>query len=145
MTRPCAEATQRFIRSYRMEQLCGFALIFFLARGTRGPGDALQKRLDRICGDVGWCRRRRLGRRRRSARGRALPFSVIIFFNNIREYELVSMTRDGAHEARFAGVVAEYPADRPDRLTERAVGDDDVGPHAVEDVAPVNRLAAPFD
>jgi hypothetical protein len=36
-------------------------------------------------------------------------------------------------------------ADRADRLAERAVRHDDVGPGAIEDLAAVHRLAAPLD
>src|SRR5205085_1660557 len=44
--------------------------------------------------------------------------------------------------ARLARIVAERSTDRSNRLAQRAVGDDDVGPHAVEDLAAMNGLVA---
>ena len=71
--------------------------------------------------------------------------SVILFFNNFGKDEPITMTGDGADETWFARVVAKRSTDRPNRLAESAVGDDDVVPHLVEDVAPMNRLVAPRD
>ena len=55
------------------------------------------------------------------------------------------MARNRANELRFARIVAERTADGSDGLAQRAVGDDDVAPDAVEDVAPMSRLVAVFD
>ena len=71
-------------------------------------------------------RRRRLPRRRRRRR-------------------TGSRARHGADEARLARVVAERAADGANRLAQRAVGDDDVAPDAIEDVAAMHRLVAVLD
>ena len=55
------------------------------------------------------------------------------------------MARHRAHETRLAGIVAEDPADCPDSLAQGAVGDDDIAPDAIEDVAAMHGLAAPLD
>ena len=70
---------------------------------------------------------------------------VILLFKNFREDEPVTVARHGADETRFARVVAKRSTDRPNRLTEGAVGDDDVVPHAVEDVATVHRFVPALD
>ena len=51
------------------------------------------------------------------------------------------MAGDGADEDGLAGIVAERAAQRPHGLAERAVGDDDVAPDRVEDLAAMHRLA----
>ena len=76
---------------------------------------------------------------------RSLPFTVIVFFDDTCEDELVSMARHRAHEARLARIVSEHPSDRPYGLAQSAVRDDDVGPDTIEDVAAMHRLATPFD
>ena len=55
------------------------------------------------------------------------------------------MARDRADEARLARIVAEGAAERPDGLAQRAVGDDDVRPDAIEDVAAVHGLVTQLD
>ena len=52
------------------------------------------------------------------------------------------MARHRADEPDLPRVVVEHPADRPDGLRQRAVGDDDVGPDAVEDLLPRHRTVA---
>ena len=54
------------------------------------------------------------------------------------------MTGDRTDEARLARVVAKRSADRADGLAQRAVGDDDVVPHAVEDVPAMHRFTSAF-
>src|SRR5690606_329387 len=83
------------------------------------------------------------GSRRYCAFGR--PRIVVGLFHQLLEGELVAVARDGADEARLAGIVAERAAQRADGLAERAVRDDDVAPHVVEDLAPVNGFVPPFD
>ena len=48
--------------------------------------------------------------------------------------ELVAVARDRADELRRLRPVAQRAADRANGLAERAVGDDDIGPDAVEDL-----------
>src|SRR5262245_3317399 len=55
------------------------------------------------------------------------------------------MTGDGSDEARLARVVAERPADGADGLAQRAVGNNNVVPYTIEDVAPMDRLVPPLD
>src|SRR4051812_49804498 len=59
--------------------------------------------------------------------------------------ELVSVTRHRPHEPRLARVVTEHATDGADRLAERAVRDDDIRPDRIEDVAAMDRVAAPLD
>ena len=62
-----------------------------------------------------------------------------------REDEPVAMARHRADEARAARVVAQRTADRANRLRQRAVGDDDVGPDPLEDVTTMHRFVAALD
>jgi len=55
------------------------------------------------------------------------------------------MPRYCAHKTRLSRIVAKHAADRPDGLAQRAVRHDDVGPDAIEDVAPVYCFGSPFD
>jgi hypothetical protein len=55
------------------------------------------------------------------------------------------VTRNGADETRFAGVVAKRSTDRPNGLAEGAIRDDDVVPDAVENVAAMYSLVPPLD
>jgi hypothetical protein len=139
MARARTETAKRFVSAERVEQLGRFALIFLVARGGGDADDTLQQRLDGI-GRVSRSRHDR-----RSHRVRAVPLGFIIFFGDIGENELIAVARYGAHESRLARVVSEDAPDGSDRLAERAVGHDDVGPDAIEDVAAVNGFAAPFD
>src|SRR5262249_37089718 len=70
---------------------------------------------------------------------------VILLFDNLRKHKPISMTGDGSDEARLARIVAERPTDRANGLAQRAVGNNDVVPHTVEDVPPVYRLVPPLD
>ena len=70
---------------------------------------------------------------------------LIVLLEHLGKDELVAVPGDRANEARLARIVAEHAADGANRLAERAVGDDDVGPDAVEDVAAVHRLAPALD
>ena len=54
--------------------------------------------------------------------------------------ELVAVARDGADERRLARVVPERAPQAPHGLGERAVGDHDVAPRRVHDVAAGHRL-----
>ena len=139
MTRTQAETANCLVRAERVQQLSRFTLIFLLARVGRGARDALQQRLDGIDGVLQTLHRSR----RRSFR--ALPLTVVVFFDDVREDELVSMARYRAHEARLARIVSEHASDRPYGLAQSAIRDDDVGPDAIEDVAAMHRLATPFD
>ena len=47
--------------------------------------------------------------------------------------KLVAVARDRAYELRRLRPVAQRPPDRANGLAERAVGDDDIGPDAIED------------
>ena len=76
---------------------------------------------------------------------RGLPFTVVILLDDICEDETISVAGDGANETRRARVVAEHPADRANGLAQRAIGDDDVAPDTIEDVAAVHGLAAMLD
>ncbi len=68
-----------------------------------------------------------------------------MFFADIGEDEAIAVARNRADEARIPWVVIENATNRADRLAERAVGDGDVAPHAIEDVAPMDGLVAVFD
>src|SRR4026209_1510817 len=76
---------------------------------------------------------------------RRRPRAVVIVFDDAVEDETVAGAGYGADEARLPRVVLERATDGPHRLAERAVGDDDVAPDAVEDVAPVHRLVPVLD
>ena len=91
--------------------------------------------------------RGRWRRRRGNERCRVgfLPLAFVILLGNISEDELIAVAGDRPDEARLARVVAEDTANRADRLTERAVRDDDIAPDTVENVAAMHGLAAPFD
>jgi len=55
------------------------------------------------------------------------------------------MARYCAHKTRLSRIVAKHAANRPDGLAQRAVRHDDVGPDAIEDVAPMYGFGPPFD
>ena len=71
--------------------------------------------------------------------------AVIVLLDDVRKHETISVARDRANKPWLARVVAQRPADRANGLTQRTVGDDDVVPHAVEDVAPVYGFMPPLD
>ena len=122
-------------------QLGGFALLFFVAGVGRDAGHALQERLERIGG-----RRRRPDPRQAACDVRPMrPLVVVFLLQHVGKHEAVAVAGHRANEARLARVVAERPADRANRLAQRAVGDDHVVPHPVEDVAPMHRLVPAFD
>ena len=77
--------------------------------------------------------------------GSTRPVCGIVLFDDVGEHELVTVPRNRADEARLARVVVEHAPDRADRLAQRAVGDDDVVPDRVEDVAAMDGFAAAFD
>lgn len=55
------------------------------------------------------------------------------------------MPRNRPNESGLARVVSERPTDRSNRLTQGAVGHDDVMPDVIEDVPPVYRFRTAFD
>ena len=135
MTGAGAEAAQRIRRSQRMQQLGRLAAVVL---GGTGTGETIQQRFVRIT-------RRLLDSLRLRHRHRLRPHAIVLLFDDIREDEPVAVARDRADEARLARIVAEGAAERPDGLAQRAVGDDDVRPDAIEDVAAVHRLVTPLD
>ena len=70
---------------------------------------------------------------------------VVVFFQDVWKNEAVPVARDRTNEARLARVVAERSADRANGLAQRAVGDDHVVPHTVEDVPAMHRLMPALD
>ena len=58
---------------------------------------------------------------------------VVGLLDHVEPDELVSVTRHGPDEPGFARVVFERPPQRADRLRQRAVGYDHLGPHLRED------------
>jgi hypothetical protein len=61
------------------------------------------------------------------------------FLDDVREDEAVAVARDGANEVRLARIVAKRPPQRADRLRQRAIRHDDVGPDALEDLVAADR------
>lgn len=123
-----------------MQQLGGFTSLFLLHRGVRDAGNALQERFECIGGRFAAGRRRR--RHARVWRG---PGRIILFFDHVGEDESIPVARNGTNEARFPRVVAKRAANRPDSLTERAVGHDHIGPDAIEDIAAVHGFVSALD
>src|SRR5688572_4881301 len=123
-----------------MQQLGSLALIFLLAGIDRCAGEALQEWFERVGGDT--LSRRRSSRERRFL---LLPFPFIILLDDIGEHEPVPMTGHGADESGLAGFVTEHAPNGADGLAQRAVGDHDVAPDGVEDVAAMDGLVPPFD
>ena len=89
--------------------------------GVVGGQDAVDERLDRS--QVGTAQRN--GARRARA--------VRPFLDNRRKDELVTMAGDRANKPRCAGIVLQRTSQRPDRLRQRTVGDNDIAPHLYED------------
>ena len=71
--------------------------------------------------------------------------AIVLFFDDVGVPESRAVPGDGPDEARLARVVTERAPDRANRLTQRAVRDDDVAPDTVEDVAPMDRLVPALD
>jgi hypothetical protein len=63
---------------------------------------------------------------------------VVGFLTDVREHELVTMTRHGTDEPGLARVVAQGPPQAAHGLAQSAIGDDDVAPYAVHQIAPVD-------
>jgi len=122
-----------------VEQFGGFSLIFFVARAACLACDPIEQRLEGV-----GCRLRR-HRLHRCDGSIVLPVTLIVFFDNVCEDEPVAVARDRANKARLARVVFEHPPDRSNRLAQRAVGNDDVVPDALEDLAAMDRFAATLD
>ena len=118
-----------------MQQLGRFATVVL---GRAGTGETIQERFVRITGRL----LGGLGLRHRHWLG---PYAVVLLFDDIREDEAVTVACDGADESRLARIVAEGAAERADGLAQGAVGDDDVRPDAVENVAAVHRLVTSLD
>ena len=135
MTGARAEAAQRFRRSQRMKQLGRLAAVVLDGTGT---SETIQQRFVRITSRLPDSLRLR-------HRHPLRPHAIVLLFDDIREDEPVAVARDRADEARLARIVAEGAAERPDGLAQRAVGDDDVRPDAIEDVAAVHRLVTSLD
>src|SRR5262249_5345507 len=76
---------------------------------------------------------------------RRRPDVIVFFLDDFRTDESIPMTRHGPDESRIARIVAERAPDRANRLTQRAVGDDDVAPDVVEDLSSMHRLVPMFD
>ena len=122
-----------------MEQLGGFTLLLLFVGAVRHPGDTFQQRFERIRSSGTGLRQRPRARVRRG------PRSVVLLFDDVGKDESIPAARHGANEARLARVVAERAANRADRLTQRAVGDDDIVPDSIEDIAAVQRLVTTLD
>ena len=128
--RTSAKAPKRFGRPQGVEKLRGFALLLFPDRIGRQSGYACEQRFIGI--SVAHIRRRPDGRFRFWRLCLQLP---VFFFDDIRKHEPVTVAGDCAHVARRARVVSKHPPDGANSLAQRAVGNDDVAPDAVEDVA----------
>jgi hypothetical protein len=139
MTWTGAKTPQRLGRAQRMQPFSRFALLLFLVRIGGTSGHPLQKGFVRL-----WCHN---GRRRIDGRRwlRWLPLRFVVFFNDVGEHEAVSMAGHRTNEARLSRIVSKHATDCPDGLAQRAVRHDDVGPDAVEDVAPVYGFGPPLD
>jgi hypothetical protein len=122
-----------------MEQLGGFPLFLVFGRAGGRSRYPLKKRLKAV--------RDRFIRRDRVGRSplNITPFAVVVFFDDISENEAVSVTRNGADVDRFARVIAENTTDRADSLAESTVGDDDITPDAIENLATMDCLAPTLD
>ena len=70
---------------------------------------------------------------------RAAGFSL-----GVRADEAVAVARDGADETRLTRVVSQGAPQDSHGLGERALGDDHVAPHRIEDLAAVHRLGPPL-
>ncbi len=115
-----------------MQRLGGLAAgrLSVLARDAGGQ-KARQRILEGIAG-----RRRGAGSATRAAS--ALHHGRVAFhvFAHAGMDELITMARDGADERRLPRIVSERAPQAPHGLGQRAVGDDDVAPRRVHDVAP---------
>ena len=70
---------------------------------------------------------------------------IVELFDDIGPDELITVTRYRPDIARLAGIVAKRASQRPDRLRQRPVRDDHVGPDVVEDRLLRNGVAALLD
>ena len=70
---------------------------------------------------------------------------AVALLDDVREHELIAVTRDRADEARLARIVVQCAAQRPNGLAQRTIRDDDVVPDAIEDLAAVYRFVATLD
>ena len=114
--------------AFAFGSLAWIALTIFIA--AHGVGDWIGIALAAL-GFAGL--RRQLDRRQRT---------VIVLLDDFGEHEPVSMSSHGANEQRFPRIVAQRAAQRANRLAQCAVGDDNVAPDAVEDVATMDGFVA---
>jgi hypothetical protein len=145
VARTDTEAPQGFGGSERVESFCGFALLLFVGGARRAGGQPLQEWVEKIA--AGTAADVRLGRGcDRSASSTVWrPRLVVALFNDAAEHESIPVTRHRADELRLARIVAESPAERAYRLAQGAVGNDDILPDGIEDVAAMHRLVAALD
>src|SRR5262249_9382022 len=122
-----------------MKHLGRLALIFFVSGSYGARRQALNERFKRIG----------LGLSRRGlstcGRSRGLRITLVVFCGDIRKNKTVAVARHRSNKPWLARIVADRPADRPNRLAQGTVGDDHIAPDAIEDVAPVHGLAAMLD
>ena len=71
--------------------------------------------------------------------------TIVFLFDDVDVHEAVTVPGNRADKPRLARIVAERPANRTDGLAQRAVGNDDIAPDPVEDVAAMDRFMPPFD
>ena len=104
----------------------------------RTPEQPIDQRSEEIDGRHGRTRFRRrggsghLGRAPRGRRRRQR--AGVAFLGDHRVDKLVAVPGDRAHELRIARIISKAPPDRPHRLAQGAVRDDDVAPDAIEDL-----------
>jgi hypothetical protein len=73
------------------------------------------------------------------------PLVTVLFFDDLGKHEAISVPGHRANKARIPRIVAERSANRSNRLAERAVGDNDVVPDAVENVAAMHCFVTMLD
>src|SRR5690349_2600602 len=139
MSRSIAQSAECFSGSERMQQLGGLATVFLFALVAWDTRQAIEERLERIMRPASLCH---FGSSVGCAPG---PRLVIVLFDDVRKHESIPVTGHSTDESRFARILAERPAERPDRLAQRAVGYNDIAPDAIEDLAPMHRLMPPLD
>lgn len=132
-----AEPVERLGGAQAVKTLRRVASLFLLGGGDRPPDQTLKQRFEAIGDRDLVVQPLRVGVR--------VTCAVVVFFLDDLAHEPVAVPRHGADVNRIPRIIAQCPPQRPDRLAQRAVRDDHVGPHAIEDVATVYRLGAALD
>jgi hypothetical protein len=83
--------------------------------------------------------------RRSCNRGNFCLGGALFLFPDVRKNKSIPVPRDRSDKPRLPRVIVKHLANCADRLAERAVGDDDVAPDFLEDVAPVHRFMPALD